>query len=107
MEDNMNMIYTIELADGTKIENVRLNGNNYVVNGEIDAEVFDGNCAPLVIEHDGEVEIHEHAELVQVMKYGMETWIVFRDLSEEEITAERNRADIEYIAMMANIDLEG
>lgn len=107
MEDNMNTIYTIKLADGTKIENVHLNGNNYVVSGEIEAEVFDGNCAPLTIEHDGEVDVHDHAELVQVMKYGTETWIVFRDLSEEEITTERNRADIEYIAMMANIDLEG
>lgn len=33
-------IYTITLADGTSIENLRLNGNNYISTEPINAAIF-------------------------------------------------------------------
>lgn len=49
---------------------------------------------------------HQHMALVQCKKYGDEYWFVLRELSAEELTAAKNQANIEYIAMMADIDLE-
>lgn len=56
---------------------------------------------------DGETTtVMEHAELVQCKKYGKEYWFVLRELSAEELMAAKTQANIEYIAMMADIDLE-
>lgn len=56
---------------------------------------------------DGETTTeHEHVELVQCKQYGDEYWFVLRELSEEELAAAKTQANIEYIAMMADIDLE-
>lgn len=48
----------------------------------------------------------EHAVLVQCKKYGKEYWFVLRELPAEELMAAKTQANIEYIAMMADIDLE-
>lgn len=37
-------IYKITLADGTVIDNLKLNGNNFISPVEIDETIFDGNC---------------------------------------------------------------
>lgn len=56
---------------------------------------------------DGETTtVMEHAVLVQCKKYGKEYWFVLRELSAEELMAAKTQANIEYISMMADIDLE-
>ncbi len=47
MEDQKT--YKIILADGTIIDNLTLNGNNYISAELIDASIFEGNCSPIVI----------------------------------------------------------
>lgn len=47
MEDQK--IYKITLADGTIIDNLTLNGNNYISAELIDASIFEGNCSPLLL----------------------------------------------------------
>lgn len=44
--------------------------------------------------------------LVQVKQVGSEYWFILRDLTDREILDLKTRANIEYIAMMADIDLE-
>ena len=46
-------IYKITLADGTVIDNLKLNGNNFISPVEIDETIFDGNCLNVTI-NDGE-----------------------------------------------------
>lgn len=99
--------YTMTLSDGTVIGNLTLNGNNYISKTPVDAAIFAGNCSPVVISDGENEEIHENAELVQIAQYGNEYWIVIRDLSEQEIRDLKTRSDIDYIAMMTDIDLEG
>lgn len=77
-------LYTIALADGTTIENLTLNGNNYISPEPIEADIFAGNCAPMTISDGENEEVHENAELVQCVQYGDEYWLVFRDISDEE-----------------------
>ena len=51
-------------------------------------------------------EVHEFAELIQVKQYGDEYWMAFRDISEKERKEIKVRSDVDYIAMMTDVDLE-
>lgn len=98
--------YKITLSDGTEIANLKLNGNNYISLEKIDESVFNGTCSPVIIS-DGETEmIHPNMELVQIVEqFEGEYWIVLRDISDEEIANIKMLSDIEYIAMMTNVEL--
>ncbi len=98
-------IYAITLADGTEIKNLRINGNNFISDIPIDAAVFEGNCSPVIINTDGNNEIHENMELVQVTPVGEEYWFVLRDLTESELEKIKMQSDIEYVAMMAGVEI--
>lgn len=70
-------------------------------------EDFADNLDHITIEDaDGNVEELENMELVQVTKYGKEYWFVLRQLSDQELKDLKTQANIEYVAMMADIDLE-
>lgn len=100
-----NKIYSIMLSDGSMIGNLKLNGNNFISEIPVSAELFTDNCSPVVIS-DGEIEdVHENMELVQVTKMGDEYWFVLRDISASEMEKIKMQSDIEYIAMMAGVEL--
>lgn len=102
MEDN---IYKITLADGTILNDLRLNGNNFISTYPIDADTFAYNCAPVVITTDGVDDVHENMELIQVTQMNDKYWFVLRDIPVAELTRIKMQSDIEYIAMMAGIEL--
>lgn len=98
-------IYMITLSDGTEIGNLRLNGNNFISTVPIDAAIFEGNCS-LVVINDGENdEVHENMELVQVTPVGEEYWFVLRDLTAAELKQIKMESNIEYVAMMAGVEM--
>lgn len=98
-------IYSITLADGTVIENLRLNGNNYISKEAVNETVFTDNCSPVTISDGSFEEIHSSMELVQIVENSGEYWFVLRDLSSNELSQMKMRSDIEYIAMMAGVEL--
>jgi hypothetical protein len=102
MEDK---IYKITLADGTVLENLTLNGNNFISGENIEASTFEMNCSPVIVSDGTTEEIHENMELVQVSVVEGKTWFVLRDISEDELEQAKIKADIEYIAMMSDIEL--
>lgn len=104
-------IWKITLADETVIENLTLNGNNFVSEVEITENTFKNNLSKVIIEginEEGQTvkEEHKHMELVQIVKYDDGYYFVLRDLSQDEINKMKMQADIEYLAMMSDIDLE-
>lgn len=101
----MNDAYRIVLADGTEIGGLRMNGNNFVSDVPVDETVFDGNLTPVTIYHGLIPEIHEHMELVQVTKMKNEYWLVLRDIPKSELDAMQVRADIDFLAMMTDVEL--
>lgn len=97
--------YTITLADGTEVSNLRLNGNNYISDTPVLEELFTDNCSPLTVSDGDTEEVHENAELIQIAQYGDEYWIAFRDLTPAEIDSIKMHSDIEYLAMMTDVEL--
>lgn len=97
--------YQVTLADGTVLGGLRLNGNNYISKEKVTPEVFDGNCSPVIISDGNSDEIHNDMELVQVTESGGEYWFVLRDIPEKELATIKMQSDIEYVAMMAGIEL--
>ena len=71
----------------------------------ITKEIFEDCCSPVVIS-DGETEVvHDNMELVQITPMGKEYWFVLRDISKAEMEKIKMQSDIEYIAMMAGVEL--
>lgn len=97
--------YKITLADGTVIDNLKLNGDNFISGENINPEIFDGSCSPVVIDDGSIEEIHDNMDFVQVTKVGEEFWFVLRDISLEELARIKLQSDIEYVAMMAGVEL--
>lgn len=103
MEDT---VYSIILSDGTKITDLRLNGNNFVSKNRIDSSRFSYNLSPVKIEHDGIVDIHENMELNCIQEIDGEWYFVLLDVSQQELWRQKVDADIIYLSMMTGIDLE-
>lgn len=101
----MNDTYRIVLADGAEFDGLRMNGNNFVSDIPVDETVFDGNCSPVTIYKNLIPEIHEHMELVQVTKMKNEYWFVLRDIPQKELDDMQVRADIDFLAMMTDVEL--
>lgn len=107
----MEKSWEITLSDGTKLENLRLNGNNYISNTEITEDDFKGKLSKVIIKEtteDGQVttQEYEHMELVQVVHYEDGYYFILRELSSTELKEIKMQSDIEYLAMMSDIDLE-
>ena len=85
-----------------------MNGNNYVSEEKVDESVFVDNCTPLVIScDDGSEEILEHGVFEQHMEWPDGTWyLTFREKTPDEIRADRMQSQIDYIAMISDIDAE-
>lgn len=98
-------IYTVTLADGTQISNLTMNGNNFISTEAIARSVFEDNCSPVVISDGENEETHAAMSLIHLTEYEGETWFALRDVTEAELESIKNRSDIEYIALMCDIEL--
>lgn len=98
-------IYKITLSDGTVIDNLKLNGNNYISNSELTDDMFLGKLDKVII-NDGEKDTaYENMTLVQIVKYDEEYWFILRPMTKRELRDLKNRADIDYIAMMTDVEI--
>lgn len=82
-------MYTIQLANGTRLENLTLNGNNYVSESIIEDSVFKGNLGTVTITDNeaGISETHKDMVLIQNTSYdGEHSYFILGDPSEEEKT---------------------
>lgn len=102
--------WKITLSDGIQLTDLRLNGNNFVSEAEITEETFRGKLSK--VKFEGKVngapfeQECNQMELVQIAHYEDGYYFVLREITQEELEKIKTRADIEYIAMMADIDME-
>ena len=106
----MEKSWKITLSDGTQFKNLRLNGNNFVSEKEITKDDFKGKLSKVTIEgiENGQevVKEYERMELVQIVHYEDGYHFVLRGLSQDELFKIQTQANLEYLAMMSDIDLE-
>lgn len=103
----MEKSWKITLSDGTTIENLGLNGNNFISETEITENDFKGKLSHVVIKEKNKiVQELNNAELIQIVHYEDGYYFALRELSEQEINMAKIQGNIEYIAMMTDVDLE-
>ena len=105
--------YTLILTgegNSVMVENLTLNGNNYVSESEVDLSSLPDVFALMAKDSKGNVvESHENAKLVQQVKYdwdGGKYYLAFCPVSQLELDQKAQDSKIQFIAMMADIDVE-
>ena len=76
--------YSIELSDGTMLNNLRLNGNNYVSETEVTEAEFAGRISRVIIRSSDTEEILNDAELLQIVHYSDGWYFILREIPEAE-----------------------
>ena len=87
-------MYKITLADGTILDNVFLNGNNFISDTRLDASVFDGNLGMVHITGPGVDETFDNLDLASIREEDGKYWFVLRQLSDRELREKKTQADI-------------
>ena len=77
-------MYTMTLSDGTKLENLELNGNNWISKTKITDKDFEGKLVK-VFATDGEHTYDfNNAVLAQIMELDNKYWFILREKTREE-----------------------
>lgn len=93
---------TIALSNGTELTGLELNGNNYISPEKLTEDTFADGLSPVVING----EEHEQMALVQCIQHADgRTWFILRDVTAEEVANAKLHSDIDFIALMSDIDL--
>ena len=79
-------MYKITLADGTALENLVLNGNNFIAQTAVDDAVFKGNMATVTVTNleDGTAEQIEDGVLLSNIVRDGKSWLVLGQKSAEQ-----------------------
>ena len=60
---------------------------------------------PVIINDGTNEEVHEHMDLVQVTTVDKKSWFVLRDIPQKELEQTKLKSDLEYLAMMCDVEL--
>ena len=108
------MSYTVSLCDGTTFTGLKLSGTCFVSKQQITEAQFSCGTKYVTIQGVGEdanvgspygTGKVEGLEFGGVFSVDGEYYFYFTRLSEEQLAAMKNRADIEYIAIMTGVEL--
>lgn len=93
----------VELSDGSLIKNLEVNGNCLISENNIKDELLtDEMLSEITI--DGVT--YKNITLVRKWVQDNKIWLAFRQKSEDEIWKEQYKSNLDYIAMMTDVDLE-
>lgn len=89
-------MYKITLADGTTLENLVLNGNNFIAQTAVDDAVFKDNMASVTITNleDGTAEQIEDGVLLSNIVRDGKSWLVLGQKSAEQKAMEARDKEI-------------
>lgn len=81
-------MYRITLEDGTVLDNLELNGNNYISETLISDSVFEGNLGTVEI-YDGETtQVHENMKLIANQVFSEKSWFIIEQKTQQDIERE-------------------
>ena len=105
------MSFAITLSDGSKVEGLELNGNNFISKNEISKNTFTGKLSHVTITGDSEkdeaglIGEHTNMELIRC-EYDKELggWaVVLRELSAAELREKEVNARLDFIEIMEDL----
>lgn len=108
-------MYKITLADGTVLNDIDVNGTTLVSKAPISESIFQNNLSPVDIERIGEISPldmsyleghHENMKYIPIQGAPEGQWyFALVDIPQSELQYAKIRSDIEYIAMMTDVEL--
>ena len=105
--------YSLKLEwdeESITVENLTMNGNNYVSKSKVNVTGWPEVFKLTATNSKGEVtEQIETAKLLQQVKYdwdGGKYYLAFGIVSELELEQKEQNANIQYVAMMAGVDID-
>ena len=82
-------MYQITLHDGTVLDDLELNGNNFISEKVIDDSVFSGNLDTVTISNGETTVTYTDMKLMSNRVDGGKSWFILGEKTEEEETMER------------------
>ena len=82
-------MYQITLHDGTVLDNLELNGNNFISEKVIDDSVFSDNLGTVTISNGETTETYTDMKLLSNRVDGGKSWFVLGEKTEQEKAMER------------------
>ena len=82
-------MYQITLHDGTVLDELELNGNNFISEKVIDDSVFSGNLDTVTISNGETTETYTDMKLMSNRIDGSKSWFVLGEKTEQEKAMER------------------
>jgi hypothetical protein len=106
----MDKKYTLYADDVKFAEGLTLNGSNYVSKTEVDVSNLPHVFKFTVKDSEGNItEEYEHAKLLQQVQYAWDDnkfYLAFAPVSEQEIKNAEFQSNLEYMAMMMDLDID-
>ena len=87
-------MYTVTLSDGSKIENLTMNGNNFVSKSKLTEAMFINKLSKITVNNGKNDTEYSNMVLVQVTQMGDEYWFILREKTKEE-KSEQEITDIQ------------
>lgn len=81
------MAYSVTLSDGTKLDNLALNGNNFVSSAKLTEDNFKNKLSKVTItDDDGKAKDYTDMVLVQVTQMGDESWFILGEKAQDDVS---------------------
>lgn len=77
-------MYTMTLSDGTKLENLELNGNNWISSAKLTEKDFEGKLVKVSATDGEHTYDFNNAVLVQIVEQDNKYWFILREKTREE-----------------------
>lgn len=99
-------VYTVTLSDGAELTGLHLSGNNFVSDVPVEKELFEFNCSPVSVSDGTVTEKHENMELNHLQIIDGKWYFVLLDVPPEELWKRKVTADMQYMSMMTEVELD-
>lgn len=90
-------MYTIILQDGTTLENLELNGNNFISAEILNDSVFADNLGTVTVSDGETADTYTDMKLLANRVFGEKSWFVLSEKTEQEKKEEARDSKIEQI----------
>lgn len=94
---------SITLADGTKLDNLVLNGNNFISSIKLTEENFKDKLSKVTItDDDGKAKNYTDMVLVQVTQVDDESWFILGEKAQDDVSKLQDA-----VATLTDVILQG